>query len=184
MPVTNAAVFCGSKDGHNPLYRKHTTDVGTLLASLGIGLVYGGGSVGLMGAVADSVMTAGGRVTGVIPQVLLAWEQQHRGITDLIVVPDMHERKRMMYELSDAAIILPGGFGTLDEFFEMLTWNTLSIHDKHICLLNTDGFYDHLLGHIRRMEEEGFLYESTLRQVHFVNTPEDLAPLLQQPAGQ
>ncbi|GAC1439979.1 MAG: hypothetical protein NVSMB63_05850 [Sediminibacterium sp.] len=121
-------------------------------------LIYGGGNKGLMGAVANAVMGAGGKVMGVIPELLIAWEHQHEGITELHVVADMHTRKKMLYELCDAAVILPGGNGTMDELFEMLTWNTLNIHDKKIVLLNVAGFYDHLLAHIGNMAEKGFLY--------------------------
>jgi len=113
---------------------------GTLLAAHGITLVYGGGSKGLMGALADAAMAGGGQVIGVIPELLLQWEHQHEGITELIVVPDMHTRKRQMYERCDAAVVLPGGYGTLDELFEMLTWNTLNIHSKQIYLLNSGGY--------------------------------------------
>jgi uncharacterized protein (TIGR00730 family) len=111
-----------------------------------------------MGAVANGVMNKNGQVIGIIPEALMGWEQHHEGISELIVVENMHIRKRMMYEKSDAAIILPGGFGTLDELFEMLTWNQLSIHNKPIYILNTGGFYDSLLTHIKNMVKENFLY--------------------------
>ncbi len=115
-----------------------------------ITLIYGGGRKGLMGAVADSVLKCGGKVMGVIPELLIGWEHQHTGLTDLQIVQDMHSRKKIMYDMCDAAIILPGGYGTLDEMFEMLTWNTLKIHNKKIILLNTAGFYDHLIAHIEQ----------------------------------
>lgn len=158
-PALNSiAVFCGSKTGTDPLYEQHAAELGRLMAGKHIRLVYGGGNKGLMGAVANAVMSGGGEVVGVIPRILLEWEHQHKGITDLRVVDDMHVRKRMMYELCDAAVVLPGGNGTLDELFEMLTWNTLNIHNKKIVLLNTAGFYTHLIGHIRQMAACGFLY--------------------------
>lgn len=160
MSVNRIAVFCGSRSGVDPLYEQHANALGQMLAEAGIELIYGGGNKGLMGAVANGVMDHGGKVTGVIPEVLLAWEQQHQGITDLRVVADMHVRKKMMYDLCDAAIVLPGGNGTLDELFEMLTWNTLNIHNKKIILLNTAGFYTHLIQHIDLMFEQGFLYEA------------------------
>jgi uncharacterized protein (TIGR00730 family) len=158
--MNSLAVFCGSKSGSNPMFLQEAHALGKAMALHNIKLVYGGGSVGLMGAVADSVLANGGFVTGIIPEVLVAWEQQHKGIQDLQVVTDMHIRKKLMYELCDAAIILPGGNGTLDELFEMLTWNTLKIHNKKIFLLNVAGFYNHLIAHIETMTEQGFLYEN------------------------
>lgn len=178
MPIHSLAVFCGSKDGRDPLYRKHILLLGKIFVQHSITLVYGGGNVGLMGAIADEVMNEGGKVIGVIPEVLVAWERQHQGISELFVVNDMHSRKKKMYDLCDAALILPGGFGTLDEFFEMVTWNQLSIHDKHIYILNSGGFYDHLLAHIQRMQEQGFLYEAAQERLIVLNEPADLTPYL------
>ena len=132
-----------------------------------------------MGAAADSVMNNGGKVKGVIPQVLIEWEHQHENITELVVVEDMHIRKRTMYELSDGAIILPGGFGTLDELFEMLTWNQLSIHDKQIFIMNSDGFYEHLLGHLQKLADEGFLYGDLPEKFTVLNSPLDILQHLQ-----
>ena len=159
MQVNSLAVFCGSKSGNDPIYLEEALVLGKLMAQHAITLIYGGGNKGLMGAVADAVMLGGGKVTGIIPEILLEWEQQHLGITDLRVVNDMHIRKKMMYELADAAIVLPGGNGTLDELFEMLTWNTLKIHSKKIILLNCGNFYDHLIEHIKKMYQADFLYE-------------------------
>jgi len=158
MEFKSIAVFCGSKSGNNPLFEEHATKLGNLLAENKILLIYGGGNKGIMGAVANGVMDKNGQVIGIIPETLMGWEQHHEGISELIVVENMHIRKRMMYERSDAAIILPGGFGTLDELFEMLTWNQLSIHNKPIYILNTGGFYDSLLTHIKNMVNENFLY--------------------------
>lgn len=160
MQVKSIAVFCGSKNGANSIYEAHANALGRLLAEQQIAMVYGGGNKGLMAAVANSAMQYGGKVIGVIPKVLLEWEAQHHGITELRVVDDMHVRKKMMYELCDAAIVLPGGNGTLDELFEMLTWNTLNIHDKKIILLNSAGYYQHLIAHIKTMTDQGFLYEN------------------------
>ena len=159
MKTQSVAVFCGSNEGKNAIYARHARRSGKLIAANGLKLVYGGGKKGLMGIVADAVLGAEGKVMGVMPKVLVEWEQQHEGLTELTVVPDMHSRKKMMYEMSDAAIILPGGFGTLDEFFEMLTWNQLKIHDKKIYILNSGGFYDHLKKHLLLMEQQGFFYE-------------------------
>lgn len=144
------------------------------MAAHGVKLVYGGGSAGLMGIIADSVMKDGGCVTGVIPKILLEWEVQHRGITELIISDDMHARKRTIYSLCDAALILPGGFGTLDELFEIVTWNQLTIHDKNIYILNSGGFYDHLIRHIGVMKEENFLYEDAISRITIINDPADL----------
>jgi uncharacterized protein (TIGR00730 family) len=174
MPIQSLAVFCGSKNGNNPLFTQHAAVLGKLMAENGITLIYGGGSAGIMGTIADSVMLHGGKVTGIIPKVLVEWEVQHQSITELIVCDDMHIRKRTIYSLSDAALILPGGFGTLDELFEIVTWNQLSIHDKHIYLLNSGGFYDHIIAHIKKMKEEGFLYEKALQRITFIDDPADI----------
>ena len=159
---------------NNPLYTEHTIQLGKLLAKKNITLIYGGGNVGIMGIIADEVMTNGGKVIGVIPQVLVEWERQHTGISELFIVDDMHTRKKKMYDLCDAAIILPGGFGTLDELFEMVTWNQLSIHDKLIFILNSGGFYDHLIAHIGKMQEENFLYEAAMKRIIVITTPAEL----------
>lgn len=156
------------------MYTAHARELGHLLAGKKIKLVYGGGGKGIMGAVADAVMEKGGEVVGVIPEILLEWEAQHKGITELIVVPDMHIRKRKMYELCDAAVILPGGNGTLDELFEMLTWNTLNIHDKKIFLLNSNGFYNHLIAHMEQMYSSDFLYEQPAHRISIIKQPGEL----------
>jgi len=174
MPIHSLAVFCGSKNGNNPLYKQHTVQLGKILAKHTITLIYGGGNVGIMGTIADEVMNNGGKVIGVIPQVLVEWERQHTSISELLVVDNMHTRKKKMYDLCDAAIILPGGFGTLDELFEMVTWNQLSIHDKMIFILNSDGFYNHLIAHIQQMQEESFLYEEAQKRIIIIDTPDEL----------
>jgi len=179
MKIKSLAVFCGSKNGNHPLYSEHAATLGKMLAQNNIKLVYGGGSVGLMGVIADAMMENGGLVTGVIPKVLLSWEHQHKGITELLIAEDMHVRKKKMYELCDAALILPGGFGTLDELFEMLTWNQLSIHEKPIFILNTAGFYDHLITHIHQLQKKGFLYEPADKRMNFLNKPEELLSFIQ-----
>ncbi|HMK05038.1 MAG TPA: TIGR00730 family Rossman fold protein [Ferruginibacter sp.] len=159
MAITSLAVFCGSKAGNNPLFKEQARELGHLLASKDITLIYGGGNKGIMGELANAVLEKSGKVVGIIPTLLTGWEHQHEGITELLVVDTMHTRKRMLYEKCDAAVVLPGGFGTLDELFEMLTWNQLSIHDKKIFILNTAGFYDHLLAHAAMMQNENFLYD-------------------------
>lgn len=173
MQVKRIAVFCGSKNGTNPIFVADAAGLGKLMAEKGITLIYGGGNKGLMGAVANAVMENQGKAIGVIPEVLLEWEHQHEGITELHVVKDMHVRKKMMYELCDAAIVLPGGNGTLDELFEMLTWNTLNIHNKKIILLNSAGYYENLVKHIEQMAAEGFLYENWRDRLHIYNTAEE-----------
>lgn len=178
MAITSLAVFCGSKDGIDDVYVRCAQQLGEVMAEQNIKLIYGGGSSGLMGTVADSVMQHGGNVVGIIPHVLVEWERQHHGISELIIADDMHERKKKMYELCDAAIILPGGFGTLDELFEMLTWNQLSIHDKEIFILNPNGFYDHLLAHIEQLDKQGFLYETARERITVVNDPAELVRYL------
>jgi uncharacterized protein (TIGR00730 family) len=174
MAITSLAAFCGSKSGNNPLFEQQAKELGLLMAVKGITLIYGGGNKGIMGAIANAVLSANGKVIGIIPQILTEWEHHHEGITELIVVEDMHIRKKMLYERCDAAVILPGGFGTLDELFEMLTWNQLSIHDKKIYILNTAGFYDHLIAHARRMQEENFLYDHIETKFIILNSPEEL----------
>jgi uncharacterized protein (TIGR00730 family) len=153
------AVFCGSKSGNNPLYADDVSRLGQLLGDHGFDIVYGGSHKGLMGDLANNALVHGSKVIGVLPEVLLEWEHQHDGLTELIITKDMHERKRIMYQKGAAGIVLPGGFGTLDEMFEMLTWNQLSIHNKKLYILNTDGFYDHLIAHLESLEKNGFLYD-------------------------
>ena len=177
------AVFCGSKIGTDPQLIADAAELGRLLAVNGFDIVYGGSSVGIMGAVANTAISYGANVTGVIPEVLIAWEQQHQGLTDLIITKDMHIRKKMMYEMCSAAIILPGGFGTLDELFEMLTWNQLSIHDKKIYLLNTAGFYDHLILHLESLEKKGFLYDPISTRLRHYKNPLALIQTIQQFLG-
>lgn len=174
MQPQTLAVFCGSRAGNNELYEQHAIELGTLIGQHSMALVYGGGNKGLMSAVANATLAAGGKVTGVIPEVLTQWEHQHNGLTELFVVKNMHERKRMMYELCDAAIILPGGFGTMDELFEMVTWNSLNIHNKKIILLNSAGYYDALFVFINKMFEEGFLWADWKDRIKILETPNEI----------
>jgi len=174
MSIKSLAVFCGSKTGDNPMYIAHAKQTGYILAEKNITLVYGGSNKGIMGAVANAVLEKKGKVIGVIPKVLVDWEHQHLGLTELHEVADMHVRKALLYEKCDAALILPGGYGTLDEFFEMLTWNQLSIHNKKIFVLNTAGFYNHLIAHMKRLEEEGFLYETVIEKMNIINEPSEM----------
>lgn len=178
MAIKSLAVFCGSKNGNNPLFATHAKQLGHILAEKNITLIYGGGNKGIMGAVANAVLEKNGKVTGIIPQLLTDREHSHHGITELIVVEDMHIRKKMLYEKCDAAIILPGGFGTLDELFEMLTWNQLSIHSKEIYILNTAGFYDHLLAHAKKMQQENFLYDTIEDRITILSSPDEIENFL------
>lgn len=150
-------VFCGSSSGHDPAFAEAARAFGEALARRGIGLVYGGGRIGLMGVVADAALAAGGAVTGVIPQALVDRELAHPGLTALHVVGSMHARKARMAELADGFVALPGGIGTLDELFEIWTWAQLGEHRKPVALLNTAGFYDPLLTFIDDMVAAGFL---------------------------
>jgi uncharacterized protein (TIGR00730 family) len=174
MQNKSIAVFCGSRPGRNPQFLSDTARLGKLIAANNCRLIYGGGNNGLMAEVANSVLAAGGQVTGIMPQLLIDRENQHTGITELLVVEDMHQRKRMLFERCDIAIILPGGFGTLDELFEMLTWNQLSIHRLNVIILNSSGFYDALIRHLEKMAEEGFLYQPLEANIRVVNTPEEI----------
>jgi uncharacterized protein (TIGR00730 family) len=174
MSIGSLAVFCGSKSGNDPAYEAAARQLGCLLAKEHITLVYGGGNKGMMGAVANAVLENNGKVTGIIPKALTDFEHHHEGLTELIVVDSMHTRKRMLYEKCDAALVLPGGFGTLDELFEMLTWNQLSIHDKKIFILNTGGYYDHLVTHVRHMQETGFLYDRIEDKIVLLEYADDL----------
>jgi len=180
MNINSLAVFCGSQSGSNPLFEIHARELGEYIGKNSITLIYGGGKKGLMGAVANAAMENGGKVIGIIPEILIGWENQHTGITDLQVVADMHSRKKIMYDLCDAAVILPGGNGTLDEMFEMLTWNTLKIHDKKIILLNTAGFYDYLIRHIDHMQASNFLYEDWRERILVADSPAAIVSFLDE----
>jgi hypothetical protein len=159
--VRNLCVFCGSSSGSQPLYAQTAQQIGQLLSQRNIGLVYGGADVGLMGLMADACLSQGGRVIGVMPRALVDKEIAHRGLTELHVVDSMHERKALMADLADAFIALPGGYGTWEEFCEVLTWSQLGLHRKACALLNVNGYYDPLLAMANRAMEDGFL-----RDVH------------------
>lgn len=153
----SVAVYCASAEGARPEYRAAAEALGRTLAERGFGLIYGGGRVGLMGAVADGALAAGGHVVGVIPNVLVDHEIAHQGITELHVTSTMHTRKAMMAEKADAFFILPGGYGTFEEMFEVLAWQTLKIHSKPVVLLNIAGFYDTMLEFLDVCDREGML---------------------------
>jgi uncharacterized protein (TIGR00730 family) len=180
MNLKRVCVYCGSHAGSRPAYLQAARNTGTALARRGIGLVYGGGRIGLMGAVADATLEAGGEVTGVIPKALVTREIAHLDLKDLRVVGTMHERKAMMAELSDAFLALPGGFGTLEEFCEVLTWAQLGLHRKPCGLLNTDGFYDALLSFLDHAAAEQFIRAQHRGMFLVEKDPERLLDLLAQ----
>lgn len=156
--LTHVCVYCGSNTGEDEVFVRRAAQLGRRIASEGLTLVYGGGNVGLMGVIADAALEAGGEVIGVIPEALMRLEVAHRGITRLEVVGTMHERKRRMFDLSHAFIALPGGFGTLDEMFEMLTWRQIGLGDRPCAFLDVNGFYRPLMQMVDRMIEAGFLH--------------------------
>lgn len=175
--MKSITVFCGSSYGNETMYEQQAALLGKTLAQKEITLVYGGASVGLMGAVANAALEAGGKVIGVIPRFLNSKEIAHIGLTELILVDSMHERKAKMSELCEGVITLPGGFGTMEELFEMLTWAQLGLHQKPIGLLNTGGYYDALNYLVKTMEEKGFL-KPVYGEMLLVN--EDIEDLLEQ----
>lgn len=178
----NVCVFCGSGTGSNPAYSQTARKLGFLLAQASIGLVYGGGNVGLMGILADAVMEGGGTVKGVIPRFLLEKEVGHRGITDLEVVESMHQRKQRMADLSNGFIALPGGWGTLEELAEILTWKQLGLINQPVALLNALQFFDPLLNQMRLMVKEGFLFPGNFDSLNVRETPEDIISFFITPA--
>jgi len=171
-------VFCGSRRGVNPAYHAAARRVGTALAHDGIGLVYGGGRAGLMGTLADATLAAGGRVVGVIPEILSAKEIEHDGLSELILVKGMHERKALMADRARGFLALPGGLGTFEEFFEIVTWAVLGIHRKPIGLLNVQGYYDPLLKLIDHATDEGFIRPEHRDMILSSDDPESIVSRL------
>jgi hypothetical protein len=177
------AVYCGSATGTDPAFADVTRATAEAMVKSGVDLVYGGGRLGLMGLVADSMLELGGKVYGVIPDALVNLEVAHTGITELIHVPNMHERKAKMTDLADAFIALPGGIGTFDELFEAWSWNALGYHAKPFCLLNVAGFWDGMIQFIDHATASGFLSQSRRRQLLVASTPEEALNLLDEAAG-
>ena len=171
-------VYCGANAGVSPIYAEAARALGRAMVDQNLALVYGGGNVGLMGIIADEVLLAGGEVTGVIPTALVEREVGHTGLTRQFIVKDMHERKAMMASLSDGFIAMPGGMGTLEELFEMLTWSQLGIHAKPIGLLNVDGFYDRLIDFIAHAREQGFIRPQHAALMMSASDPQALLTLL------
>lgn len=170
----SAAVFCGSKPGLNPVFIQHASALGRLMAQYQVTLVYGGGNSGLMGVVANEMLDNGGQVVGVMPDLLIQREFRHDRLTQLHVVEDMHSRKKLMYSLCEAVIILPGGLGTFDEMIEVMAWNSLSIHNKRIFVINSGGFFDLFIQQMQRMQENGFLYGDVSSAFEVVDSPEKI----------
>lgn len=181
--LQNVCVYCGASTRVSARYLESAKAVGTALGKEGLGLVYGGGRMGLMGAVADAALAAGGKVVGIIPQHLQDREARHDDLTELHIVSSMHERKHMMAMRSDAFVILPGGYGTLEEAFEVLTWKQIGLHNKPILFVNIDGFWSPLKDFKTKLREENFIKPEDLDLFHFVETPEDLIPALQKAAA-
>lgn len=176
--VNNVAVFCASANGAKPVYAEAAAELARMLAKNGVGIVYGGANVGLMQVVAEAALAEGGRVIGIIPSVLVEAEVAHHGVTELHITDSMHSRKALMSERSDAFIALPGGFGTFEELFEVLAWQTLRIHAKPVLLLNVNGFYDKLLAFLDGCVEEGMLKEKNRCIINVAdNVPQLLAML-------
>lgn len=171
-------VYCGSNFGNDPAFTEAAVAVGRELAVQKLGLVYGGGSVGLMGTVADAVLEGGGEVIGVIPRKLVELEKEHRGLTKLIETDTMHERKRLMMEHADGFLVLPGGYGTLEELFEVIAWLQLGFHHKPVGLLNVDGFYDLMLAQLDHMTDKGLLKPMHRAMLLVATEPKELLTLM------
>src|SRR5438477_9686266 len=183
--IRNICVYCGSKAGTNPAYATAALQLGQSMADAGIGLVYGGGGLGLMGELARSVLAHGGRVTGIIPAFLSKRERMLRDVTELIVVDDMHQRKKLMFDKSDAFVALPGGIGTLEELVEQLTWAQLGRHTKPIVLVNIDSFWEPLLALLRHMREEAVIrHDMDVRFLTVARAEDVVAAILAAAAAQ
>ena len=173
VAIRSLCVFCGSSTPPDTRYRDTARSLGTLAASRGINLVYGGGRVGLMGEIADAALSAGGRVVGVIPTGLFSREIAHNGLTELHEVGSMHERKRLMYDLADGFVAMPGGLGTLEELAEVTTWSQLGLHAKPVVLLDVDAFWDPLIAQLDRMVAVGLLKRSNRDLIQRAGSPDD-----------
>ena len=181
--VKRLAVYCGSAPGSSPAFADATRATAAAMIEQGVDLVYGGGRLGLMGLIADSILAGGGHVYGVIPKALVQLEVAHQGITELHTVETMHERKAKMTDLADAFLALPGGIGTLDELFEAWSWNALGYHKKPLCLLNVDGYWDGMIEFIDHATESGFLSPQRRDQLLVASTPEQALECLDEAAA-
>jgi len=178
MKLKRVAVYCGSASGADPLFLAEANALGSAIAEAGFGLVYGGASVGLMGAVADAALAGGAEVIGVLPEILAGSEIAHQGLTRLEMVPTMHDRKARMVKLADAFLMLPGGYGTLDEMMEIVTWKQLRLHAKPCILINTANYWDGLLAFLDRAVEAGFLKAENRRLLEVTATAEEAVQIL------
>ena len=181
--VKRLAVYCGSASGSTPLFAEATKAMAQAMTARGVDLVYGGGRLGLMGLIADSVLAGDGRVYGVIPKALVSLEVAHNGLTELHTVETMHERKAKMTDLADAFLALPGGIGTLDELFEAWSWNALGYHKKPLCLLNVDGYWDAMIRFIDHATSSGFLSAGRRGQLLVASSPDEALELLDEAAA-
>jgi uncharacterized protein (TIGR00730 family) len=177
--IRSLCVLCGSREGTDPAYRRSAIRLGQLMAERGVRLVYGGGSIGLMGVIADAVIEAGGEVVGVIPDFLIRYEVGHRRLTDLVVTESMHDRKRRMFEMADAFVVLPGGLGTLDETFEIVTWKQLRLHESPIIVLDVNGYWSPLIALVEATIRGGFAHPEVAELVTVVETPEQVLQCLE-----
>ena len=178
IPLNAVCVYCGSSRPKNPAHSAAAKEFGLMLAKDNISLVYGGARIGLMGLIADSVLGANGQVVGIIPEHLQKYEVGHTGVTKLHIVENMHVRKKMMFDMSDAFVVLPGGYGTLDEFFEVLTWRQLQMHDKPIILVDIDGYWAPMRTLLDHIVDKGFAQPDTRRLVSIVSKVEDIIPAI------
>lgn len=176
--IRSLCVLCGSREGTDPVYRDAAIRLGRLIAEQNVRLVYGGGSIGLMGIIADAVLSAGGEVVGVIPDFLIRYEIGHHDLTDLVITGSMHDRKRRMFEMADAFVVLPGGLGTLDETFELITWRQLRLHDSPIVVLDVEGYWAPLLKLIDATIAAGFADPATTELFMVARTPEEVLQTL------
>lgn len=176
--MTSICVFCGSQTGSDPAFADAARAATLLLTDNNHRIVYGGGSTGIMGVLADEVLKQDGTIVGVIPEALATIELMHPDVSDMRVVADMHERKSMMHDLADAYLILPGGYGTLEELFEAVCWNQLGFHASPVAILNTNGFYDGLVTLIDRMLQEGFVHSPHRQLIQVLETPDELTGFL------
>lgn len=173
------AIYCGSQMGKKEIYQQTAVEIGDVLAQQGHGIVYGGSKIGLMGLMANAALARGGEVIGVMPEHLQQRELAHPNLTELHIVDTMHTRKAKMIELADALVALPGGCGTLDEYFEAFTWAQIGLHSKPVILYNIDGFYDALIQHFQNMMEEGFIRADQHHLLHVATTTDELLAFLQ-----
>jgi hypothetical protein len=178
-PIHAIAAFCGSKKGFDPLFADATRRLATVLVEKGVRLIYGGGGIGLMGVLADTVLAAGGQVTGVIPDFLVRHEVGKAGLTDMVVVPSMHDRKRRMFELADGFVVLPGGLGTLDEAIEIITWKQLQLHKKPIVFLDVAGYWAPFRDLVAQVIGQGFAHGAITELFTVVDGPDQVFPALE-----